>query len=1329
MRTGKRALRILCFTACAILSLAGFVRADLKHRYVFDTDATDQIGTLNGTVTSNSVYTVAPDYVVASPPGTVESAPDRALSVGAESGSKKSGVTISRNAFGASGTLAFWFRPDGSAFGRYIANAGLQNGFALLQLSSTNTVRAGVIGAENSSVDLSYTGTDTDWHFFALCWDTVSGSATVFLDDDSHSFSFTPGNWKPIDIRLGAYSLADNANNLDNQFDGLLWDVQMYDEMLAPEQIGALRSSPGDQIPNRAKPVHRYVFDGHVRDVLGGRDGSPTGSGIYTEPPHYSVDIPAGAASGGPYKSLETGMNYGSKKSGFSIHPEVINTNAGSYCFWMKADVLENGRYIFAPLPLTDGPFVMATSSSQISVTAGDDRVSLPAPVSTGTWHHVAVTWNNPGGTFSLYMDGLLTGSTHFTTNGITPTTVRVGSFNLTDDDGQLSNQFEGKLYDLQIYEGVLTGDEIASLYLRPGGVAVPEPPIETQPILSNGEILVATAVVTNAPYLADPSGTQDSGPAIQSAIDVTASLGGGAVFVPPGVYRIDGTLSLGYGVTLQGAGGSLDGTVLLATAGRGDTNAAPFISAASTEVGMIDLCIYYPEQVPTDIWSYPPTIRTQGAATLRNILLCNSYSGIRLELFNASILEKISGTVLKQGVSVPLSTEFAWMRDVDFSNAYWEQAVEALEAAPMSAAQREAVGSYTRQNLIGLEQQRLDGLVIDGFHADDAMLPVYMHPYPETPWVCFGGVVSRFPDARREEGVAPWYAGMHYANLDNVPEAQGKQYEISAVPQPARTDVFIDVTRSPYAARGDGMADDTYAIRQALAYAGSLGGGTVYLPQGTYKVTAPLTVPDGVELRGIMGTGKVREARGICTIASTYGHNTANPLTDTALITLGNHAGVRGFSILHPLQPYDVSQIKPYPYDIRGNGSNCWIVDMMLVNAWFGIDLAANRNDNFLVRDLWATAYHKGIDVGGGSVGGRLERLAFSGGPLAESVWYTDQKTTQARDALFEFIKNNSIYYSFGASSNLTAWGLVGFLPDIQCRFYEQNGESTQHAEFWMSLFDVAGTFTIKAEQGSEVDWYGFFATSWGYLNWLNVDAAFQGPMRFYAKTIHQPHQTSAFTFTEPQIRFFDEVSLITGKAASADRTASGSSPANAVDRNSRTFWEAPSGSVLEVDLGAVMNINRFDVESVLFEDRSQIITRAELHVSTDGVNFVPVATNSTSDYYWMSMPVEKTPARYARLVAQSGAATLKVAGFNLFNTSATVRPVAGMSPIDPFTLRWASWPGHTYSVWHTASLTSGFTKIADGIGGSGATLEFTDPVAHQHKAAFYQLKVRSEE
>ena len=108
-------------------------------------------------------------------------------------------------------------------------------------------------------------------------------------------------------------------------------------------------------------------------------------------------------------------------------------------------------------------------------------------------------------------------------------------------------------------------------------------------------------------------------------------------------------------------------------------------------------------------------------------------------------------------------------------------------------------------------------------------------------------------------------------------------------------------------------------------------------------------------------------------------------------------------------------------------------------------------------------------------------------------------------------------------------------------------------------------------------------------------------------------------------------------------------------------------------------------------------------------------------------SMPVANTPARYVRLVALSPAGTLKVAGFNLFNTSSTVRPVVALSPDDHTTVQWASWPGHTYSVWHTDSLTNSFSEIESGISGTGATLQFTDPDAHLYENGFYRLEADS--
>lgn len=54
------------------------------------------------------------------------------------------------------------------------------------------------------------------------------------------------------------------------------------------------------------------------------------------------------------------------------------------------------------------------------------------------------------------------------------------------------------------------------------------------------------------------------------------------------------------------------------------------------------------------------------------------------------------------------------------------------------------------------------------------------------------------------------------------------------------------------YRAMGDGAADDTNAFRSAIAVVSAAGGGEVFVPKGTYRITSTLTVPAGVTLRGV---------------------------------------------------------------------------------------------------------------------------------------------------------------------------------------------------------------------------------------------------------------------------------------------------------------------------------------------------------------------------------------------------------------------------------------------------------------------------------------------
>lgn len=1317
--------------------------AELTHRYTFEGNVNDTVGTAHA-VESTGTYLESPQYTNVIPGNAVPGAPTQSMEVGMSLGSKKSGITLAKEVFSSgAGSYSLWLRPDTLTNGNYMLSHAVANGSKLTYSGGIRAVYNGFNPVGTTPVSAG------EWIHAAVTWDTSVSNMSFYVNgslagsvNDLNEFGASGK------IHVGSFSLWDTDEGYGNQYDGLIYDLQVYDDELSATNVMTLYHHPGYGLPPEPELAHRYLFDGNAQDAAGTMHGSLSAAGSGLEAPQFAADVPPGADRSIASRSIELGMTSNTASFvhyGNGAETKMYDGKTGSAACWFKADTFGPDRDLLSNVQAGDaGLLIKQTWGDSLFLKGAGGAIGtfFSGGVTTGAWHHLVLTWNDFTGSGSISLDGA-TESFSFTPGSLEdPARLMLGNF--ANNTNNLSTQFDGRFYDLQFYDGELSGAQIAALYGSPGHVHLVERELEPILVVLPHETVAASAVVTDSPYGADPAGVQDATDSIQAALDAVAAQGGGTVFVPEGIYRVDGNLVLDYGVTLQGAAGTFDGTVLLAYAGRGDTNAAPFITTAvGGDVGVIDLCVYYPEQNPSDIQPYPPTIQTGGRVTLRNLLLANSYFGIyckKWQGISMTVLENVCGTVLGRGIYSTWSAEFSWMRDVEFSNAYWEQAVEMLDGVPMSEADREAVGSFTRQNLIGLELQRVDGIAMDGIRADDAMLPVLLQPNPDEPGKGTGCVVADWPEARVEVGSQAWYGRMHYGNVDHVPEAAGKQYTFAPVPQPARTDLFIDVTRNPYAAVGNGTTDDTFAIQQALDAAGAAGGGTVYLPQGVYKVSAPLTVPDGVELRGPAGTVQGRESHSICTLAATYGHDAANPLTDPALITLGNHAGVRGFSIFHPLQPYDVSRIKPYPFDIRGNGTGCWVVDMLLVNAWLGMDLASHQNDDFLVRGLWATPYTKGIDVGGGSAGGTLERLAFSVGPAAETFWYDGQRSDDARDTLFDYIKANSTFYSFGASTNLATWGLVGFQPQIQCHFYEQDGESTRNAEFWLSLFDVADSHSIKADQGADIHWYGLWATTWGYQNWLKVDPAFQGPMAVYGRSIHQPHQTSAFAFTDQQVQIFNEVALTDGKAASASRTDPGSSPAHAVDRNIRTCWEAPAGSVLDVDLGAVMDVDRFDVESDRFGDGSENITRAELHVSTNGVDFISVATNKAPASwwvpapdgfkpYWLTMPVENTPARYVRLVAECPAGTLKVAGFNVFNTSSAVRPVSAFSPDSPGTLQWASWPGHAYSVWRTDSLTNDFVEIESGIGGTGATLEFTDPDSHLHDAAFYRLKAWADE
>ncbi len=789
-------------------------------------------------------------------------------------------------------------------------------------------------------------------------------------------------------------------------------------------------------------------------------------------------------------------------------------------------------------------------------------------------------------------------------------------------------------------------------------GVAGAQPPALTPSFhLVDGETVIAMAVATSPPWSADGSGRTDAGAAIQRAIDDVVAAGGGVVFLPAGRYRLEHPLKLGWNTLLRGEwtaperGGLGQGTILLAYPGRGrEDDPALLTVPPHRETGLVGLTIWYPEQDPAAPVPYPATI-AGGSARLERLTLVNAWRGIRLEIVNASCVAEVYGTVLRHGLAALRSLEFSWFHDIRFANRYWREFATAI-GRPLTAEQSAALDAFTRRNLIGLELGRLDGLAIDGLTASDALLPVLIQKNAEQethPVFGFGGVVRDFPARRREVGWDPWYYRMHYANLDNVPEAAGARYEFAAPPSPARTgpDSFYLVTDAPFGAVGDGQVDDTDAIESALQTAGRAGGGTVCLPLGQWRLTRPLVVPTGVELRGPLGAAPIRQFKEACSLLADFGHGTAQPETAPACLTLAAGAGVRGLTIVHPGQATEAAALAAYPFTIRGRGAGVWVVDVHLLDSWLGIDLASYRCDEHLVQNVWGTVFREGVRVGGGSAGGRLERVTFSYGPWTEAGRTAAARTDAGKQAMAEYTRRHTIFYTFGDCERERTWGLCGFYPRIHVRF-----AGCRDSDFDLSLHDVADEACVLAEQGSNLRLRGYFGTGGrdGTHNWLEVADGFTGPLEVHAATIEPRFWNHPLTWRPEQVQLLPERSLTAGRPATA---SGGSTPGAAVDRDVRTLWTAPAGSWLQVDLGAPTRIDRFGIESAgLLLDPALNTKVAELRVSLDGVQWSTAATLHTNGASWGSQPCDAVAARYVRLqITDPGAEpTIRVVSFDVY-------------------------------------------------------------------------------
>jgi hypothetical protein len=176
--------------------------------------------------------------------------------------------------------------------------------------------------------------------------------------------------------------------------------------------------------------------------------------------------------------------------------------------------------------------------------------------------------------------------------------------------------------------------------------------------------------------------GQTDNTAVFQKVLDEAGQVGGGLVEVPAGRYRINGTLSVPAGVTLQGtyrvppmphrnAAGELTGSVLLAYAGRGSEQGDPFIRLAGNNAAIAGLIVCYPEWKQSDVppIPYPPCVQSQDTENVGILDCCflNPYEAIRLVRAHRHLVRNVTGYPIRRGIFVDECYDIGHIENVHF--------------------------------------------------------------------------------------------------------------------------------------------------------------------------------------------------------------------------------------------------------------------------------------------------------------------------------------------------------------------------------------------------------------------------------------------------------------------------------------------------------------------------------------------------------------------------------------------------------------------------------------------------------------------------------------
>ena len=183
----------------------------------------------------------------------------------------------------------------------------------------------------------------------------------------------------------------------------------------------------------------------------------------------------------------------------------------------------------------------------------------------------------------------------------------------------------------------------------------------------------------------------------------------------------------------------------------------------------------------------------------------------------------------------------------------------------------------------------------------------------------------------------------------------------------------FCSVTDSQYSLPVDPATSDcTPSIQRALDDASRAGGGTVFLPEGRYRLEGMLTIASNVILRGRWSLiGPDRPAGGTILMIHNEEH-------EQSVLIKGSGCGVRDLTFWHPKQvKKSKASASESPLVIRGQASVVTIENINLINPYRGIDLS--QASTCCLRGIYGSPLLSGLSADKSYAVSRYDSIHFS--------------------------------------------------------------------------------------------------------------------------------------------------------------------------------------------------------------------------------------------------------------------------------------------------------------------------------------------------------------